>query len=108
MLKISDVGQISLGVKGENEAREIGIDMSEWEEELSGGTVTVWHRRHGDTEAAQVTSASYDSESGILTWTPTSTDTYYEGNGRAEIRMVKGDVIRKSRNIITKVLPSVT
>jgi len=99
MLKINGVGQIELGVQGENGARQIEIDMGDWEEELSGGTVTVYHRRPGQEEAEEVESAEY--EDGVLTWTPDSTDTEYAGKGDAEIQMAKGDVLKKSRNIKT-------
>ena len=108
MLKINELSRLHLGVEKENLSRTIEIDMSAWAQTYPNATVEILHRRHGDQTKALVTGAEYDSETMLLSWTPTEYDTYYEGFGVAEIRMVEGEVVKKTKDlIITAVCPSV-
>ena len=107
MLNVNDVTRLYLGVQGENEAQTITIDMRPWLVEFPGGSVTIWHKRNGDSVPGP-TGAIFDSEEGTISWTPTGTDTYVAGEGEAEIRLTVGSVIKKSRKVITGVSPSVT
>ena len=107
MLKINELNRIYLGCQGENRARTISIDVSAWLDLYPNGTITIWHRRNGD-EVPGPTGAVLDRENGILSWTPTNTDTYVAGEGEAEIRLAEDGVIKKSRTVITGVSPSVT
>lgn len=107
MLNVNDVNQIYLGCQGENLARTIIIDVKPWLVAYPGGTVAIWHKRNG-AEEATATGAVFDSEAGTITWRPTGTDTYVFGEGEAEIRLTVGNVIKKSRTIITDVAKAVT
>ena len=108
MLKINELVRLHLGVEKENLSRTIEIDMSAWAQTYPNATVEILHRRHGDQTKALVTGAEYDSETMLLSWTPTEYDTFYEGFGVAEIRMVEGEVVKKTKDlIITAVCPSV-
>lgn len=108
MLKINELARLYLGVKQENESRTILIDMSAWAELYPNATAEILHKRWGD-ETKDLTGATYDSDTKILSWTPTSYDTFYDGFGMAEIRMVEGDVVKKTKDLITTaVSPSIT
>jgi len=107
MLKINELARLHLGVKGENESRTIEIDMSAWAQLYPNATVEILHKRYGDQTKA-LTGATYDNDTMILSWTPTDYDTFYEGYGVAEIRMVESDVVKKTKDlIVTAVCPSV-
>ena len=107
MLNIDNMPRLDLGIQGENGVRPIEIDMRAWEAELSGGTVELLHRRHGDTEASAVSGAVYDSEEAVLTWTPDDTDTENAGEGEAVVTMTLDTQVKKSRTIITNVRKSI-
>lgn len=107
MLNINEVTRLYLGVQGENEAKHIQIDVRQWLVEHPQGSITIWHKRNGDS-VPSATGAVFDDEEGTVTWTPTSTDTYVAGEGEAEIRLTEGTIIKKSRKVITGVSPSAT
>ena len=107
MLKINEVNRLYLGCQGENLAQTITIDVNDWLVDFPSGVVTIWHKRNGD-EVPAATGATLDRENGIVSWTPTSTDTYVSGEGEAEIRLTEGNVIKKSRMIVTGVSKAVT
>ena len=100
MLGIEKITRIDLGICGENGARTILIDCNAWKQMYPNGAISIYHKRPGETQAS-VTGASYDYETGILSWTPTGEDTYYEGNGEADIRVTEGTVIRKASRVAT-------
>ena len=107
MLKINELARLHLGVKGENLSRTIEIDMSAWAQTYPNATAEILHKRYGDQTKA-LTGATYDSETMLLSWTPTDYDTFYEGYGTAEIRMMEGEVVKKTKDlIVTAVCPSV-
>lgn len=107
MLNINDIRRIYLGVQGENNAQTITIDVRPWLVAYPGGSVSIWHKRNGDSVPSS-TGAIFDSDEGTVSWTPTGTDTYVAGEGDAEIRLTVGSVIKKSRAVKTGVSPSVT
>ena len=107
MLKVNEVNRIYLGIQGENAARTIEIDVSEWLDGHPSGSVTIWHKRNGDVSPS-ATGATLDADRKVVSWTPTETDTYVAGEGVAEIRMTESSVIKKSRAVITGVSPAVT
>lgn len=107
MLKINELARLHLGVQGENLSRTIEIDMGAWVKLYPNATAEILHKRHGDQTKA-LTGATYDSDTMVLSWTPTEYDTFYEGYGEAEIRMVEDDVVKKTKDlIVTAVCPSV-
>ena len=107
MLNVNDVTRLYLGVQGENGEKTITIDVAPWLVAHPGGTVSIWHKRNGDANPS-ATGATFDSDAGTVSWTPTSTDTYVAGEGEAEIRLTVGTVIKKSRKVVTGVSPAVT
>ena len=107
MLKVNEVSRLYLGIQGENLAQTIEIDASAWLVDYPNGTISIWHKRNGDTVPGP-TGAMLDRETGILSWSPTNTDTYVFGEGEADIRLTEGSVIKKSRKVITGVSPAVT
>lgn len=107
MLLVNELNQIYLGIQGENNIRPIQIDVSAWAAGHQNASFSIWHKRNGD-EVPGPTGAEYDPLTGVLSWTPTGTDTYVSGEGVAEIRMVQGGIIKKSKQVKTGVSPSVT
>ena len=107
MLNVNEVSGLYLGIQGENLQQTITIDVKPWLVAHPGATVSIWHKRNGDSVPAP-TGAVFDDETGTISWSPSSTDTYVAGEGEAEIRLTQGSVIKKSRKIKTAVSPSVT
>ncbi len=107
VLEINLMDRIWIGIQGENGMREIRINMNAWLVGHPNGSITLWHKRHGDTEPT-ATGAALDRETGILSWVPTDTDTYYAGEGEAEIRLTENQRIKKSKKLITCVAESLT
>ena len=107
MLKINEINRLYLGCQGENLAQTIQIDASEWLKNYPNGTISIWHKRNGDTVPSP-TGATLDRTNGILSWSPTNTDTYVFGEGDAEIRLCESNVIKKSKHVLTGVSKSVT
>ena len=105
-LKIEHLQRLDLGIQGEHNATVIYIDCSSWKTQYPNGTISLYHQRHGDAEMG-VTGATYNSETGILSWSVTSTDTNYEGDGMAEIRLTDGYVVKKIKKALTIVFPAV-
>ena len=106
MLQINTLTRLDLGVKQENLARDLYIDMSAWISEYPNGTITVWHKRNGDETKYAVGGATFDRETNILKWTPTEYDTFYTGQGLCEIRLTENDVIKKTKDIVTETAKS--
>ena len=107
MLRINDVTQIWLGIQGENQARNIEIDVSDWVEDFPDAGFSVWMTAPGGT-VPQATGASYVTAEQKIVWSPSSTDTYVAGEGEAEIRLSEGNVIKKTKKIRVGISGSVT
>ena len=107
MLKINDLARLYLGVKQENECRTIMIDMSAWASIYPNATPEILHKRQGD-QTKELVSTDYDPDTCVLSWTPTEYDTFYEGFGVAEVRMVENSVVKKTKDLlVTAVSPSI-
>lgn len=98
-------GYILLGRCGENLARTVGIDVSEYLKEFPGAVVTLLHRRHGESGIYPVAAELRD---GCLVWQPTSADTAIVGDGEAEVRVTVNGVLAKSKILSTMVDKSLT
>lgn len=107
MLRINELKQLYLGIQGENLAQTLTIDVSDWLVNNPNGSVTIWHKRNGDS-VPSATGAVFDPEEKTISWSPTDTDTYAAGEGVAEIRLTEGNVIKKTRAVRTGVSPAVT
>lgn len=98
-------GYILLGRCGENLARTVEIDVSEYLVEYPGAVVTLLHRRHGESGIYPVAAELRD---GCLVWQPTSADTAIAGGGEAEVRVTMDGVLAKSKILSTMVNKSLT
>ena len=98
-------GYILLGRCGENLARTVEIDVSEYLVEYPGAVVTLLHRRHGESGIYPVATELRD---GCLVWQPTSADTAIVGDGEAEVRVTVNGVLAKSKILSTMVDKSLT
>lgn len=98
-------GYILLGRCGENLARTVEIDVSEYLNEYPGAVVTLLHRRHGERGIYPVAAELRD---GCLVWQPTSADTAIVGDGEAEVRVTVNGVLAKSKILSTIVDKSLT
>ena len=106
MLRINDINRIHLGCQGENNARTITINVSDWLTEFPAGIITIWNRRNGENVEYEPTGVVFDDVNGTISWTPTGNDTFYAGTGVCGICLKVGRVIKKSRNIETFVTES--
>lgn len=98
-------GYILLGRCGENLARTVEIDVSEYLVEYPGAVVTLLHRRHGESGIYPV---AVELRDGCLVWQPTSADTAVVGDGEAEVRVTVNGVLAKSKILSTVVDKSLT
>lgn len=98
-------GYIMLGRCGENLARTVEIDVSEYLKEFPGAVVTLLHRRHGESGIYPVAAELRD---GCLIWQPTSADTAIAGSGETEVRVTVNGVLAKSKILSTVVDKSLT
>lgn len=98
-------GYILLGRCGENLARTVEIDVSEYLKEYPGAVVTLLHRRHGESGIYPV---AVELRDGCLVWQPTSADTAIVGDGEAEVRVTVNGVLAKSKILSTMVDKSLT
>lgn len=98
-------GCILLGRCGENLARTVEIDVSEYLKEYPGAVVTLLHRRNGESGIYPVAA---ELRGGCLVWQPTSADTAIAGSGEAEVRVTVDGVLAKSKILSTMVDKSLT
>lgn len=101
MLNINTLNRLYLGVQGENKARTISIDVSPWLEEYPNGTIYLWHIRNGEELEYVPAYVETDMEKKVLTWQPSSLDTFYAGCGLCGICVQEDEVIKKTKNIYT-------
>ena len=82
-----------LGRSGENLARTVKIDVSEWLDRWPGASIHILHRPRGSEDYYI---ADTTLEGGMLTWVITAADVAAPGRGRLEIRATEGETIKKS------------
>ena len=73
-LKIELVQRLDLGIQGEHNARVIRIDCTGWLQQFPNGSVSLYHKRNGDSEMG-VTGATFDRQTNILSWEITDNET---------------------------------
>ncbi|HFI2424486.1 TPA: hypothetical protein ACGPRU_004242 [Bacillus paranthracis] len=98
MIDITKAVTVSIGRRGEHHYRNIEFDVSSLLEEKypSASLNTIFKRPDG---IAYPVVTSYAD--GVLTWSPSATDTSIVGVGRLEIRVTYGEVVGKSIQILT-------
>ncbi len=112
MIKInaSSSGILPLGHQGENLARAIAFpDAASWAAEFGGGTYAMWHQRPGESTQYP---AALEMHGDVPVWVVTAADTAIPSDagqyGRAELRLVQGDVVVKSCIYNTMIAASLT
>lgn len=89
---------IVLGREGENLARSVIFDVSDWISAYGVGTVSLIAQRSGDAEPYPC-NITVDGNTAV--WSITSADTAHPGYGKCELRYSVGDVLVKSETWLT-------
>lgn len=97
---------VPLGVQGDNESRVYTADVSDWLEAWPLGVIALVLQAPDGSEA-YMGDTSLDRETGVVSWTITEFDTSVVGYGKGELRLVSGDVVKKSWRFATYIRPSV-
>lgn len=112
MIKInaSSSGILPLGHQGENLARAIAFPRAAgWAAEFGGGTYAMWHQRPGESTQYP---AVLEMHGDVPMWVVSAADTAIPSDagqyGRAELRLVQGDVVVKSCVYSTMIAASLT
>lgn len=84
---------IPLGHRGENEARQIIFDLTDYISTYGPGTARLLHQRDGDPAPYIVPAVQSGN---TLTWTVTDEDTAAPGTGSAELQWTVNNVLAKS------------
>ena len=106
---INKLQYLQIGVRGENAANSIPIDMTPWVEEFPNAGFHLLFKPYNALSPIPMVT-EYDAETHILTWTATLSATITAGVGYTEIRALDGDLglLKKSRIVPTSVENSVT
>ena len=98
MIDITKVVTVFIGRRGEHYYRHIKFDVSSLlGDEYPGAALHTIYRRPDGIAYPVITNYS----DGVLTWSPSATDTVIIGVGRLEIRVIYGDVVGKSVRVLT-------
>ncbi len=98
MIDITKATTVFIGRRGEHHFRNIKFDVSSLlGDAYPGAALNAIFKRPDGTAYPVVTTYA----DGVLTWSPSSTDTVDAGVGRLEIRVVHGDVVGKSVSVLT-------
>lgn len=92
-IQAKSIKVIQLGHRGENEARQIIFDLTEYIDTYGPGTARLLHQRDGDPAPYIVPAVQEDS---TLTWTVTDEDNAAPGTGSAELQWMVNNVLAKS------------
>lgn len=90
---------IPLGHRGENEARQVIFDLTDYINVYGTGTARLLHQRDGDPAPYIVPAAQSDT---TLIWAVTDEDTAAPGTGSAELQWTVENVLAKSDIWCTK------
>lgn len=92
-IRIGSASRIEIGYDGENGAREIVFDATQWMEEMPGCTAAMTVER-ADGQTYMAPDVTKDEEKKTITWTLTSAETI-AGEGRAQLLWMDGERIAK-------------
>ena len=95
-----DAHRLNLGRRGENLARTLVFDVSDWQRIYGEGTVALLHQRAMDETPYPCIIEHSGSE---VRWAVTAADTAQAGQGRMELRYYVGDTLAKSAVYLTSV-----
>ena len=96
---------VTLGRRGENNARQVVFDLSAWSAVYGAGTVQAVAQRAGDIAPYPV---SIEQTDNAAVWTVNSADTANVGDGKVELLYTVNDVVVKSEVWKTSVLESLS
>jgi len=91
---------VIIGKRGENLARGIFMDVSDWITQYGAGSFSIIHQRSADSYPYIITPTLTD---GKLYWAFSNIDTAYAGRGKAEVRYTVGSTLAKSVTFETMV-----
>ncbi|SDN06048.1 hypothetical protein SAMN05192585_11065 [Acetanaerobacterium elongatum] len=98
MIDLTKAATVFIGRQGENHFRNLEFDVSSLlGDEYPGETLTAIYKRPDGVAYPVVTSYA----DGVLTWSPSSTETEIVGVGQLEIRVTQEDVVGKSVRVLT-------
>ena len=114
VFKIDELQYLQIGRQGENNAVEIGIDVSSWVDELGGKYPRLHfhllYKPYGQSVALPM-STVYDYDKKLLIWTVNLSATYLQGRGYSEVEALNfpnNGLLKKSQKIPTLVEDSVS
>lgn len=97
---------IMIGRVGENNFRNVQIDLTEWMTDMPGGVPSIIIIRPTETDADAYIAATTFSNN-ILTWVVTSSDTEKEGTGTIQIWLEEADedgqIVKRSKSVIVAI-----
>lgn len=100
MIDLTKAATVFIGRRGENHYRNLELDVSSLlGDEYPGSALHAIYKRPDGVAYPVVTNYA----DGVLTWSPSATDTASVGVGRLEIRVTQDDVVGKSVRILTVV-----
>lgn len=102
-IHVTNQAILDLGRQGENLARALVFDVSEWRAEYGEGTVQLLNQRSRDTAPYP---AAIEQEGDQVIWPLTSTDTACAGGGKMQLLYFVGDVLAKQYTCLTNVVAS--
>jgi len=98
MIDLTKAATVFIGRRGEHDFRKLEFDVSSLlGEEYPAAALSAIYKRPDGVAYPVVT----DYADGVLTWSPSATDTANVGVGRLEIRVTDGDVVGKSARVLT-------
>lgn len=100
MIDLTKTATVFIGRRGEHKYRNIEFDVSSLLDNTYPVTALNAIYKRPDGTAYPVVTSYAD---GILTWSPSATDTQFVGVGRLELRVIYGDVVGKSVRVLTVV-----
>lgn len=105
MFEIGRLTRLDLGVVGENDTREIQIDVSEWLEKWPEAAIVIDVQKPDESYYPAAT----DVENGVLKWRVMASDVQIAGRGIAQIRAMDFQTrkIYKSRVVQTIIKESI-
>lgn len=98
MIDLTKAVTVFIGRRGEHNYRHLEIDVSSLLDDTYPSTALSTLYKRPDGVAYPVVT---NYANGVLTWSPSATDTLLVGVGRLEIRVTYGDVVGKSARILT-------
>ncbi len=102
-IPVAELLEVKLGRQGENDTQTVVIDCSAWLTQLPGCTLMIAATRPGERE---IYLPEVTVDSGVVTWPILEQDTACAGTGRAEVRAMLNDKIKKSALFRTRVEPA--